>query len=143
VNTVLSQIAAETLSMPVEMVHYSPRVDTDFSPHEWQTVASHTTWAVGNAVRMAAQDVLEQLKHAAAQVLEVSAENLETREPRFKGLLRASPRQPPPVTSAQRGGGQPTHRRTGLIRPEGINFPRPRNRPGQPGCQLDLWLPGG
>ena len=80
VNTILSQIAAETLSMPVEMVHYSPRVDTDFSPHEWQTVASHTTWAVGNAVRMAAEDALEQIKAAAAQVLGVPPENLTTRD---------------------------------------------------------------
>ncbi len=80
VNTVLSQIAAETLSMPVEMVHYSPRVDTDFSPHEWQTVASHTTWAVGNAVCMAAEDALEQIKAAAAQVLGVPLENLITRD---------------------------------------------------------------
>ena len=80
VNTVLSQIAAETLTMPVEMVHYSSRVDTDYSPHEWQTVASHTTWAVGNAVRMAAQDALDQIKAAAAQVLEVPPEELETRD---------------------------------------------------------------
>jgi len=80
VNTVLSQIAAETLSIPVEMVSYSPWVDTDYSPHEWQTVASHTTWAVGNAVRMAAQDALEQIRAAAAQVFGVPPENLETRD---------------------------------------------------------------
>lgn len=80
VNTILSQIAAETLSMPMEMVHYSPRVDTDYSPHEWQTVASHTTWAVGNAVRMAAQDALGQIKAAAAEVLGTPPEKLETRD---------------------------------------------------------------
>lgn len=79
-NTVLSQIAAEALSLPMEMIHYAPRVDTDFSPHEWQTVASHTTWAVGNAVRLAAADALRQLKTAAAEVLGVSVENLEARD---------------------------------------------------------------
>jgi carbon-monoxide dehydrogenase large subunit len=77
-NTVLSQIAAETLSIPMDMVHYVARVDTDFSPHEWQTVASHTTWAVGNAVRLAANDALLQIKKAAAEVLGVPEENLET-----------------------------------------------------------------
>ncbi len=80
VNTVLSQIAAETLSIPAEMVHYSTRVDTDYSPHEWQTVASHTTWAVGNAVRMAALDALEQIREAAAQVFGLTPDELETRD---------------------------------------------------------------
>jgi CO/xanthine dehydrogenase Mo-binding subunit len=75
-NTVLSQIAAEALSLPMHMLHYASRVDTDFSPHEWQTVASHTTWAVGNAVRLAAADAVRQLKSAASEVLGVSVENL-------------------------------------------------------------------
>lgn len=77
-NTVLSQIAAETLSIPMDMVHYVARVDTDFSPHEWQTVASHTTWAVGNAVRLAGMDALNQIKQAAAEVLGLPEETLET-----------------------------------------------------------------
>jgi len=79
-NTVLSQIAAEALALPMEMVHYAPRIDTDFSPHEWQTVASHTTWAVGNAIRLAAADALRQLKTAAAEVLGAPLENLEARD---------------------------------------------------------------
>ncbi len=77
--TVLSQIAADALSIPAEQVHYAARIDTDFSPHEWQTVASHTTWAVGNAVRLAASDALNQIKAAASEVLGVPVENLETR----------------------------------------------------------------
>jgi carbon-monoxide dehydrogenase large subunit len=64
----------------MDMVHYVARVDTDFSPHEWQTVASHTTWAVGNAVRLAAMDALHQIKQAAAEVLGVPEESLETNE---------------------------------------------------------------
>lgn len=77
-NTVLSQIAAEALSLPFEAIHYIPRVDTDFSPHEWQTVASHTTWAVGNAVRLAAEDALHQIKVAASEVFDVRVEDLVT-----------------------------------------------------------------
>ncbi|WP_333657614.1 molybdopterin cofactor-binding domain-containing protein, partial [Anaerolinea sp.] len=71
VNTILTQIAAETLHMPIEQVQYAPVVDTEYSPQEWQTVASHSTWAVGNAVRMAAEDALEQLRQAAALVFDV------------------------------------------------------------------------
>ncbi len=78
--TVLCQIAAEALSIPADQVRYAARVDTDFSPHEWQTVASHTTWAVGNAVRLAAADALAQIKAAASELLGVPLENLEARE---------------------------------------------------------------
>jgi carbon-monoxide dehydrogenase large subunit len=70
-TTVMSQIAAETLGIPVERVHYTAQVDTSYSPHEWQTVASHTTWAVGNAVRAAAEDALAQIRAAAAQYFKV------------------------------------------------------------------------
>jgi carbon-monoxide dehydrogenase large subunit len=79
-NTVLAQIAAETLHMPFDLVHYSPRVDTDYSPHEWQTVASHTTWAVGNAVRMAAEDAFHQILAAAAQVFGVPEDQVEAQD---------------------------------------------------------------
>lgn len=76
VNTILTQIAAETLHMPIEQVQYAPVVDTEYSPQEWQTVASHSTWAVGNAVRMAAEDALEQLRQAAALVFDVPPDEI-------------------------------------------------------------------
>jgi len=82
VNTVLTQIAAEALRMPVEMVNYSPRVDTDYSPYEWQTVASHTTWAVGSAVRLAAEDALAQIQGAAAEIFDLPPEQIELRDAR-------------------------------------------------------------
>lgn len=70
-STVMTQIAAQALAMPAEQVHYSPGVDTEYSPHEWQTVASHTTWAVGNAVRLAAEDALGQIQNAASKIFNV------------------------------------------------------------------------
>jgi carbon-monoxide dehydrogenase large subunit len=76
-GTVLSQIAAETLKVPFEDVHYAPVVDTEFSPYEWQTVASHTTWAVGNAVRLAALDALDQIKKAAADVFCIPVDQID------------------------------------------------------------------
>ncbi len=76
VFTVLSQIAAEALSIPVGHVHYVTTIDTNTSPHEWQTVASHTTWAVGNAIRLAASDAMGQIKTAAAEIFGVNADSL-------------------------------------------------------------------
>ncbi|MDD5369568.1 MAG: xanthine dehydrogenase family protein [Anaerolineaceae bacterium] len=75
-STIMTQIAAQALAMPVEMVHPSPGVDTQYSPYEWQTVASHTTWAVGNAVRMAAEDALAQIKRAGERIFSVPQDEL-------------------------------------------------------------------
>lgn len=58
--TVLAQIAAEVLSVPVEKIRVETP-DTDRNPYEWQTVASHVTWSCGNAVKRAAEDAREQI----------------------------------------------------------------------------------
>jgi carbon-monoxide dehydrogenase large subunit len=51
--TVMAQIAAEILAVPVEKVRVETP-DTDRNPYEWQTVASHVTWSSGLAVEKAA-----------------------------------------------------------------------------------------
>lgn len=58
--TVLAQIAAEVLSVPVEKIRVETP-DTDRNPYEWQTVASHVTWSCGNAVKQTAEDAREQI----------------------------------------------------------------------------------
>lgn len=75
-NTVLAQIAAEALKITIDKVEVVPEVDTFTSPYEWQTVASHTTWAVGNAVLLAAEDMISKLMKAASGILNEAKENL-------------------------------------------------------------------
>ena len=121
--------------MPVEMVHYSSRVDTDYSPHEWQTVASHTTWAVGNAVRMAAQDALDQIKAAAAQVLDVSPEELETRDAKVypKGQVWRAIPYAKFATGYRLSNGaalNPPVAGRGSFVPKGLTFPDPTTGQG-------------
>ncbi len=58
--TVMAQIAAEILSVPVSKIR-TENPDTDRNPYEWQTVASHVTWGCGNAVKRAALDAREQI----------------------------------------------------------------------------------
>lgn len=53
--TVMAQVAAEVLTVPVEMIRVETP-DTDRNAYEWQTVGSHVTWGCGNAVRLAAED---------------------------------------------------------------------------------------
>jgi CO/xanthine dehydrogenase Mo-binding subunit len=59
-HTVMAQICAEVLGIPYESIRvHTP--DTDYSPYEWQTVASRLTWSMGNAVMMAANDAKSQI----------------------------------------------------------------------------------
>ncbi len=74
--TVLRQIAAEELKLPIEKVHMTWDCDTAFSPYDWQTVASRFTFMGGNAVVEAARDCLRQIKQVAATVLKTSPERI-------------------------------------------------------------------
>ena len=74
--TVLRQIAAEELRLPIEKAHVTWDCDTAFSPYDWQTVASRFAYMGGNAVIEAAADCLRQLKSVSAQALGVSPDDL-------------------------------------------------------------------
>jgi CO/xanthine dehydrogenase Mo-binding subunit len=76
-KTVAAQIAAETLGLPYENILVDT-ADTDTGPHCMGTFASRGTHRVGNAVIMAAQEAREAMLSAAAEELEVDAEDLET-----------------------------------------------------------------
>jgi putative selenate reductase molybdopterin-binding subunit len=68
-DTILSQIAAETLGVPLEdIIIYSS--DTDFTPFDTGAYASSTTYISGNAVLKAAEQVRQQIiDHAARHLL--------------------------------------------------------------------------
>ncbi len=58
--TAMAQLAAEGLGVRVDDVQVNT-VDTDYSPYEWQTVASRLTWSMGNAVLRAADAARTQI----------------------------------------------------------------------------------
>lgn len=67
-DTVLAQMAAEVLGVPVEdMITYSS--DTDFTPFDKGAYASSTTYVSGTAATKAAQIVAERIKIRAAKML--------------------------------------------------------------------------
>jgi CO/xanthine dehydrogenase Mo-binding subunit len=78
-DTVLAQICAETLNIPVEMVAVASP-DTDGSPYNWGTTASRVTYTTGRAVAGAAREVLKQAMDHAAEMFDVPVEDLELRE---------------------------------------------------------------
>ncbi|RMF04673.1 MAG: xanthine dehydrogenase, partial [Chloroflexi bacterium] len=67
-DTVLSQIAAEVLGVPLEdIIIYSS--DTDMTPFDTGAYASSTTYISGMAVKKAAEKVREQIKERAGLML--------------------------------------------------------------------------
>lgn len=59
--TVAAQMAAASIGVPADQVRVAWPIDTDYSPYEWQTVASRITWSMGNAIIAAANDVRRQI----------------------------------------------------------------------------------
>ncbi|MDD5091285.1 MAG: xanthine dehydrogenase family protein molybdopterin-binding subunit [Candidatus Wallbacteria bacterium] len=76
VMTAMAQICAETLEIPLEKVTVVGLPDTDYSPYEWQTVASRLTFSCGNAVKKAAEDAICQMKIISAGIFKVRADDV-------------------------------------------------------------------
>ncbi len=74
-RTIMAQIAAEVLAVPVERVSIvSP--DTSITPYDQTTSSSRSTTMAGRAVQEAAQDVMDQLLKIAAHRLGVTVGSL-------------------------------------------------------------------
>ncbi|HEY3186694.1 MAG TPA: molybdopterin cofactor-binding domain-containing protein, partial [Solirubrobacteraceae bacterium] len=74
-RTVLSQIAAEVLAVPLERITVVPP-DTAITPYDQTTSSSRSTTMTGRAVQVAAEDVREQLLRVAADALGLPARDL-------------------------------------------------------------------
>jgi xanthine dehydrogenase molybdenum-binding subunit len=66
-DTVFAQITAETLGIPVAMVHVMTTQDTDISPFDSGAYASRQTFVTGQAVRKAALEVRDKVLEVAAR----------------------------------------------------------------------------
>jgi len=78
-HTVMAQMAAEVLGVPYDSIVVKCP-DTDYSPYEWQTVASRLTWSMGNAVVKAAADAKAQILKLAADHWGCPIEDLDIRD---------------------------------------------------------------
>lgn len=76
-KSVVRQIAAETLGVPVEDV-YVDTADSDTGPHDMGSFASRGTHRMGNAVIRASAEARQVMLDAAAEELEVDAADLVT-----------------------------------------------------------------
>jgi carbon-monoxide dehydrogenase large subunit len=85
--TVMAQIAAEVLTVPVHRIRLEPP-DTDRNAYEWQTVGSHVTWGCGNAVKAAALDVRGKMFDVVERALGLSRDTLYLEDAQVKCLAR-------------------------------------------------------
>jgi len=74
-DTVLVQIASEELRIPMEHVQVV-HSDTDLTPYDLSTSSSRSTFHMGRAVQLAAEDIRKQLACLAAPVFGVGAEDV-------------------------------------------------------------------
>jgi len=89
-TTVLAQIGAEVLGLPIEKVHVLLS-DTDLTPDGGPTTASRQTFVTGNAARMAAQGIRERLSYVAAERWDVSPESIRFEEEELRTDGHAAP----------------------------------------------------
>ncbi len=74
-DTVLAQIAAEVLDIPVEMILVRSS-DTDLTPFDVGAYASSTTYLSGEAVRKCAYEIRRQILQVASEMMETPADQL-------------------------------------------------------------------
>lgn len=101
-NTVVAQIAAEEFGVSIESVKVV-FMDTAVTPFDHGSVGSRTTYTTGNAVRLACQDAKQILFKLAAEILEVSPQDLETKNGRV--YAKSAPGRVLMVSALFRPGG--------------------------------------
>jgi len=78
-DTILAQIAAETLDVPVEQIIVLSS-DTDLTPFDVGAYASSTTYISGAAVKKCTAKIRDQILGVAAKMLNVNASGLSVRK---------------------------------------------------------------
>ena len=66
-DTVMAQIAAEVLGIPAQSIKVS-HPDTDLTPYDMGTVGSRSTFHMGNAVKLAAEDARDKIAALAREI---------------------------------------------------------------------------
>lgn len=74
-KTVLAQIAAETIGAPLASISV-PNPDTSFTPFDAGVTSSRTTYHMGNAVRLAGQEVRKKILELAGEILKTGPSRL-------------------------------------------------------------------
>jgi CO/xanthine dehydrogenase Mo-binding subunit len=77
-DTVMVQICADALRVPIERVSYAPQ-DSDASPYNWKTAGSRSTYMTGRAVAVATAELRDEMLQHAGEIMECAVHDLELR----------------------------------------------------------------
>jgi CO/xanthine dehydrogenase Mo-binding subunit len=78
-NTVLAQIVGEVLNVPAESVRIA-QPDTDVTPYDMGTLGSRSTFHMGHAARLAAEEARDKIRQLALDVGEPEGSNVPVAE---------------------------------------------------------------
>lgn len=106
-HTVLAQMVAEELGIAPEWITVE-NPDTEVTPYERSTTASRSTFHTGNAVRLAAREVRQQICEQAALLLEAHPDDLEVSGGRV--FVKNTPGRGLVLADLWAGGHYPTTR---------------------------------
>src|SRR5699024_10168624 len=81
-KTIMAQILAKKMKMDVSDINVYMDVNTQTTPLHWKTVASMSTFMIGNATVAAADDLIKQIKELGAKILKCNIEDLDIRNKR-------------------------------------------------------------
>jgi CO/xanthine dehydrogenase Mo-binding subunit len=82
-ETVLAQIAGKELGIPLQKIQVLG-VDTDVVPYDLTTSSSRSTFHMGKAVQLAAQDIVRQLKQIVVREYGVPEDNVSLADGRIR-----------------------------------------------------------
>ncbi|MGH3662421.1 MAG: xanthine dehydrogenase family protein molybdopterin-binding subunit [Micromonosporaceae bacterium] len=74
-NTIMAQIVSEVLQIPADRIRVVAP-DTDVTPYDTITAGSRSTYHTGNAVRLVAEKMADQLRDLAANALDAEPDQL-------------------------------------------------------------------
>src|SRR5712675_173231 len=110
-DTAMAQLVAEVLNIPAEMVHVV-HSNTDITPYDMATLGSRSTFHMGLAVKLAAEDAKAKLEALAKEVGLPPGSNVPIRElfeRKYKmqaGTVVGTGSYIPPYTSPDHSNGQ-------------------------------------
>src|SRR5712675_1387850 len=110
-DTAMAQLVAEVLNIPAEMVHVV-HSNTDITPYDMATLGSRSTFHMGLAVKLAAEDAKAKLEAMAKEVGLPPGSNVPIRElfeRKYKmqaGTVVGTGSYIPPYTSPDHSNGQ-------------------------------------
>ena len=93
-ETIICQVVAEELGVPIESISLVS-ADSGVCPYDAMTIGDRLTMSMGNAARLAALDVRQQILERVAQIFHCSPDDLDIKDARV--FVKARPQQAMPL----------------------------------------------